>query len=997
MSKDSSAAPDDDSTIDYHARFHRLGDIADLDKHIEIKERAVLQDPDNPYLLGPLGESYQCRFNQRKALTDLDNGIKYIELTLSHAPDGHPGVYSLLTFLGLCHHQRFHVLGEIEDLDKDIAYKTRAVSMESDSPDLSVITGLGRAYRIRFQRLGDLGDLEKSIEYGARAVSLTPDHDPDLCGRLDSLGNSHLLRFQRLDDPSELDKGIEFQTRAASLTPQGHQDFPDRLNNLAASFNMRYNRLGDANDLEKSMEYSIHALSLIAPTNSSLQIRVLANLSILQLLRFQLLKDPKDIEKGIEYSTRAFSLTSGDHPDEALRLKHLGELYYARFRLLGNADDLDLAIKSVSRAVSLLSDEDEDLGDQLDHLGGYIHARWHTQHDFRDLDNDISYKSRSVALTPEYHSRRSRRIESLGRSYLCKSLSSHPCDHQQILRLALDCFRQASFAEANLPLMKFKSALIWARSSLRLSLAESLEAYQVTVDLIPHVIWLGSTVAQRYRDVEEMKSLAEEAASIAIKAQDFKRALEWLEQGQSVVMNQSMMLRSPLDDLRSVEPVLAEVFEKVTTELQVVALRDQVQYEMVSNISLNSPETMADRHRQLAKEHADILSRVRQLPGFENFLKPKRASELQSAAQTGPVVIVTIYMPSNPLEVLEYSCDALILQPGASEIAHLPLQGFNSRTSANMFSRFNSSIMRGSPVERGVHSLSLSNQESDFASVLATLWKDIVKPVIDFLGYKPSQYLDELPHITWCPIGALSSLPFHAAGIYGASKSCAFDYVISSYAPSLTALLSSTPISKATSILAISQEHTPGSHSILPGAAQELAYIQEHAGNVISYTQLINEEATSGAVLDAMEHHACVHLACHAHQNFEDPTKSGFFLHDGTLDLVSILRRSFKNKGLAFLSACQTAMGDKKLPNEVVHLASGMLTAGYPSVIATMWSVWDKDAPFIADRVYRWLLKDGEMDCRNSAKALHHATRALQQEIGDDKFERWVPFIHIGT
>ncbi|KAG8756520.1 hypothetical protein FRC11_005255, partial [Ceratobasidium sp. 423] len=815
--------------------------------------------------------SYHCRFKQRKVPSDLDDAIEYVTLALSHAPEGHPGVYRLLIFLGICHHQRFHLMNQIRDLDTDIAYKTRAILIEPDSTDPSVIIGLGRAYQTRFQRLGDLDDLEKSIEYCTRAVSVTANNDQSLPDRLDSLGNAYLLRFQRLDDPGELDKGIEHQTRAASLTPQDHHGFAGRLNNLAASFNMRYNRLGDSNDLEKSMEYSIHALSLTTPKDRSLEVRVLVNLSILQLLRFQHLKDPDDLEKGIEYNARAFSLTAGNHPDEALRLKHLGELYYARFDLLRDASDLDLAIESVSHAVLLLPDGDEDLGDQLDHLGGYIHARWHLLHNPDDLDQDIEHKYRAVVLTPEYHSRRSRRIESLGRSYLCKSLSDHPCDHQQMLRLALDCFRQASLAESNLPLMKFKSACIWARSSLKLSLAESLEAYQVAIDLIPQVIWLGSTVVQRYHDAKELSNLAGEAASVAIKARDYKRALEWLEQGQSVVMNQNMMLRSPLDRLRSIKPALAESLQKVATELQAVASRDQIHYDMVlSNVSLNSPDKMADIHHQLAKEHANLLSR-------------------------------------------------------------------------------------------------------------------------------PNQCLEELPRITWCTIGALSFLPFHAAGIYGDSRTCISDYAISSYTPSLTTLLSSSPPAMATSILAISQEKTPGSHSSLPGAVQELEYIREHADGVITYTQVTNEQATVEAVLDAMEYHDCVHLACHAHQGVGDPTKSGFFLHDGTLNLISIMRRSFDNKGLAFLSACQTAMGDKNLPNETVHLASSMLTAGYPSVIATMWSVWDKDAPLVADKVYGQLLKDGEMDCRDSAKALHYAIWALRREIGDEKFLRWVPFIHIGS
>ncbi|CCO38100.1 hypothetical protein BN14_12265 [Rhizoctonia solani AG-1 IB] len=146
-----------------------------------------------------------------------------------------------------------------------------------------------------------------------------------------------------------------------------------------------------------------------------------------------------------------------------------------------------------------------------------------------------------------------------------------------------------------------------------------------------------------------------------------------------------------------------------------------------------------------------------------------------------------------------------------------------------------------------------------------------------------------------------------------------------------------------------------------------------------------------------MEQHDWVHLACHAKQNIRDPTKSGFFLHGGTLDLAAITQRSFRNKGLAFLSACQTATGDEKLPDEAIHLASGMLMAGYPSVIATMWSVKDEDAPFVADQVYAQLMKDGKVGNGEAGKALHHAVAGLREKIGLKEFGRWASYIHIGS
>ncbi|KAF8599010.1 hypothetical protein BDV93DRAFT_450117, partial [Ceratobasidium sp. AG-I] len=253
------------------------------------------------------------------------------------------------------------------------------------------------------------------------------------------------------------------------------------------------------------------------------------------------------------------------------------------------------------------------------------------------------------------------------------------------------------------------------------------------------------------------------------------------------------------------------------------------------------------------------------------------------------------------------------------------------------------------------------------------------------------------PHITWCTTGALSFLPIHAAGRYGSEDERIYDYAVTSYTPTLSALLSSASPShgQEPGLLTVSQEST---HSLppLPGTKHELAAIQKHLGG-LPHMQLEKSQATPAAVLAAMENYECVHLACHASQNIDSPTKSCFHLHGGTLSLEEISQKSLKNKGLAFLSACQTAMGDEKMPDEAIHLAAGMLVAGYPSVIATMWSIGDRDAPVVADHVYGRLVANGKMEWSRAARALHTAVGALRKKVGENEFTRWVPYVHIGV
>ncbi|KAK7454050.1 hypothetical protein VKT23_011563 [Stygiomarasmius scandens] len=147
-----------------------------------------------------------------------------------------------------------------------------------------------------------------------------------------------------------------------------------------------------------------------------------------------------------------------------------------------------------------------------------------------------------------------------------------------------------------------------------------------------------------------------------------------------------------------------------------------------------------------------------------------------------------------------------------------------------------------------------------------------------------------------------------------------------------------------------------------------------------------------------MDVHSWVHLACHGGQNTKDRTKSAFFLYNGELELEALMQRSLKNAELAILSACQTATGDEMLPEEAVHLAAGMLTVGYQSVIATMWSIWDKDAPVLVKALYSSLLGDheGSFGRVDAAYALHDAVKHLRDKIGEEEFERWVPFVHFG-
>jgi hypothetical protein len=162
----------------------------------------------------------------------------------------------------------------------------------------------------------------------------------------------------------------------------------------------------------------------------------------------------------------------------------------------------------------------------------------------------------------------------------------------------------------------------------------------------------------------------------------------------------------------------------------------------------------------------------------------------------------------------------------------------------------------------------------------------------------------------------------------------------------------------------------------------------------------------------AMETASIVHLACHGIQDISDATQSGFCLGDGRLTIAKLMYLRTEDAFLAFLSACETARGDKQQPDQGMHLAAAMLFSGFKSVIATMryveWfsgiiecmlttirAISDADGPMVAKCFYEQLFAKEMVDADSVAYALDFAVGKLRDS--GVSLERWVPFIHMGA
>jgi CHAT domain-containing protein len=128
----------------------------------------------------------------------------------------------------------------------------------------------------------------------------------------------------------------------------------------------------------------------------------------------------------------------------------------------------------------------------------------------------------------------------------------------------------------------------------------------------------------------------------------------------------------------------------------------------------------------------------------------------------------------------------------------------------------------------------------------------------------------------------------------------------------------------------------------LPGTTAELDSIVNRVPNQW-LTSLLSP--TRNKVVQSLQVSSIVHFACHGIQDSKNPLDSGFMLADGRLKVSQIMHRpdndnterSRKAMSLAFLSACETAKGDRSTPDEAMHLAATLLFAGFCGVVGTMW------------------------------------------------------------
>ncbi|KAG8990678.1 hypothetical protein FRB94_013184 [Tulasnella sp. JGI-2019a] len=450
-------------------------------------------------------------------------------------------------------------------------------------------------------------------------------------------------------------------------------------------------------------------------------------------------------------------------------------------------------------------------------------------------------------------------------------------------------------------------------------------------------------------------------AALALNAGHPRKAVEIIEHAHGTSAAQVQEYQTTLDKLHASNPELASEILCLSSRLKFFgnSSEDTWMGKGLGALQEDAPES----YRGLSGRWNDVLERIRNLPGFEAFLKPTPFEILRRAAINGPVIIVNItQLRSDAIIILEAGEPILIPLPEATPSTVRDLRGVFEW------------VARRLP--------SVPSDSGTISTVLLRIWDILVEPIAFYLEH--TLHLSRGSRIWWNPTAALWLFPLHAAGNYIRPDLNLPERFVSSYTPSLSSLLQSNALVKRNvppKLSPVPQTDTDGLG--LGERCDEVNTITEHA----SHTAVIEGETCTRDEVVASRND----LASHDQQG---SIKAAVLRSQDAqpITLLDIIRNNFPKGEIAFVSVGHSTHSD-----QTNHLATGMLLSEFRTVIRSMWEIEAEDRLVVLREFSKYIFRNGPeaADYSDAAMALSMAAKELKRRGIPPK--RWIGVVHYGA
>ncbi|OLF11342.1 hypothetical protein BU204_30475 [Actinophytocola xanthii] len=811
-------------------------------------------------------------------------------------------------------------------------------------------------HNARFALTGDDAELDRELELAREARRTTT---PDYAGvALFNLVVTLTRRFDHGGDYRDLDAGIDLAEEALAHPGLGPEARVTCLAGLGVAYRKRFERFGAAADLDQAIQLGHRAMRVLREGDPQAP-KVFTALAGTYVSQFERSRDPEDMDTATSLTTRALAVAPpGERPPlhAELAVHHL-----TRYQVTGEAGALQGAIEHGEFAVAGLTRPHPRWTHAADVLAGALVSRNEADRDPSDLDRAVQLIEEVVAAT--HPAQLLGRLRNLAVAYQAPGIdTSRKAD--AVRRLLLMVERAPAYDPALLAATQSNIGQLALQAGL---LPEAAAALRRAVELLPECAPLGLSWTDQEHQLSSAGDLVSDATAVHLAIGDIEGAVELAETGRGTVLSHSLDTGTELDELESVAPDLAGEFRRLATESTARARLDGRLHDLAAAPgSRISPQRVTD-------DWSALLNRIRELPGWAEFLRRPTPTRLRRVITDGAIVLVTAGRIGGGAVVLR-----------DDDAVHVPLPDLTLtavRDRANVLAGIE--MLSDQPGRQAQVAVARGADDE----MLAWLWDNVAGPVLDAIGATTAGPTSALPRIWWVATGSLGLLPLHAAGI--SDGPCALDRVVSSYTPTIDALVRTRKQPGARTRLAVAVQHTAGMPD-LPATAREADHLRKRSPDT---TMLLDAEATADAVLAALPNAGWAHFGCHATSHPLRASASGLYLHDRVLRVPEIGRAGVRDGELAYLSACSTGQSSLFQADQAMHLASAFRLAGYRHVVATLWPVNDGVAAMAARRFYRSLGDAPTAD--GAAVALHDVTVRLRARFPRDP-ALWAPFVHYG-
>jgi len=873
-----------------------------------------------------------------------------------------------------------------------------------------------------YEREGQVKYLEEAINISEEVLSHPSFRTAivDQAMHYNNLALRTLAWYQHTNKPAAIKAAITYATKAVDHA----KDPTERARfsvSLAGTYSARSEVQGSLDDINEAIHILTAALKDL-PADDKL--RALDFLSSALSQEFRRREDEGGeaqnlLHSSVSYRQAVLDQLPSNHPmlpDVLLRSGYLHGILYSNS---AGADDKSLCegINRVKKAIESLPTDHPALGNahqQLAALNGVIYEHTAKRETLESAFKHIEVAKKLISEQNPYFAATMNTFAAL----LVYQWAANGGEEEGYLNRAVAKSLEALRSSHSLPTERIRSGKVAGEICAALcrwdeAAAIFHETLSLATSLAPRQ--LGRQDQQFY--LRALSKLSATAASVSLEAgRSAADALALFEAGRGIMSRISLDLQT---NLRRLETANQDLFYKYADAQHRLRSLESTATALVAvgdTPTLRQPPVSTSRI-EIVEELEGLEALIRQtIPGLNDFAMPETPGSLPE---------VNVSSASHAIVVFNVSttrADAFLMTKD-SPVRSLPLQGLDlsvAKEAAKCFVGFQR-LTTGPGSTFHERNTTLRNH-------LEWVWEKAVKPVLmalRFITVGPKQ-ADPclLPRVTWVTSGPLGLLPLHASGLcwdVGSPENAMF-HIISSYVPSLRALQSSQGKSRELSpssfgrTLVLTMPTTTGYVDLDLG---EVEVVQASVAETGAAEVVFCQYPSRAYILEHLDQASTVFFGCHGESNYIDPSNSALVLADAgngqpeRLTISDVATLLLRPAFLAYLSACSTAENTSwQLQDEAIHLASTLLSVGFPHVVASLWEADDQAAGQVARHFFSGIAEQLRLAHSGKSKpdidiplALHQAVVLLRngtagggrrKKNANKNVSLWAPFVHLG-